>query len=371
MGSLALFFFQKYWNFPGSNIITCVLDFLNYRHLPRTLNYTFIVLIPKVSRPKHITEFRPISLCSVIYNILSKALANRLKPYLNYEISPTQSPFVPGHLITDNVLVAYQVNHYIHCHSHGNCAFMALKLDMSKAYDRVEWCFSKQILCKLGFHRSNVDLIMLSLTYVSYSFLLNGSQLGHLTPFQGIRQGDPISPYLFICCVEAFIQMVELAVGRGSLKCIIIAHSAPVISNLCFADDTILLCQATVRESEVVRSILNNYATASGHIINLEKSTMVFSPNIQNDVASEITQILPFQVVDKFDKYLGIPARIGRSKVEVFTYLKERVWARVQGWHEKQLSMAGREVLIKAVMQAIPTYVMSCFKLPLSIIEEA
>lgn len=97
---------------------------------------------------------------------------------------------------------------------------------------------------------------------------------------------------------------------------------------------------------------------------------MVFSPNISPDLSTAVHQILPFQVVDKFDRYLGLPARIGTTKVEVFSFLKDRLWARVQGWNEKNLSMAGREVLIKSVLQAIPTYVMSCFKLPDSILEE-
>lgn len=98
---------------------------------------------------------------------------------------------------------------------------------------------------------------------------------------------------------------------------------------------------------------------------------MVFSPNIKPEVAAAITQILPFQVVPQFEQYLALPAQNGRSKVEVFTYLKDRLWSRVRGWNEKHLSMAGREILIKSVLQAIPTYIMSCFKLPQTIMEEA
>lgn len=123
-------FFQKYWHLFGSNIITCMLDFLNLRRLPTALNYTFIVLIPKISRPKRITEFRPLSLCNVVYKFDAKALANRLKPFLNVIISDTQSAFVSGRLITDNVLVAYEVNHFIHCHNQSKRAYMALKLDV-------------------------------------------------------------------------------------------------------------------------------------------------------------------------------------------------------------------------------------------------
>lgn len=265
----------------------------------------------------------------------------------------------------------YEVNHFIHCHTQGNRAYMALKLDVSKAYDRIEWGFLEKILLKLGFTQSLVDFIMICVSSVSYSFLLNGSRFGRLTPNRGIRQGDPLSPYLFICCVEAFIQMIEAAVGQWSMNGIKVAPTAPVVSNLCFADDTILFTRATVQEAEVVRAILDKYAAASGQIINIEKSTMVFSPNLQATTSMAIHNILPFQVVTKFDKYLGLPARIGRTKAEIFSYLTDRMWARVRGWNEKNLSMAGREILIKSVLQAIPTYVMSCFKLPQSILDEA
>lgn len=146
---------------------------------------------------------------------------------------------------------------------------MDLKLDVSKACNRIEWRFLEKCL----------------LNWV-YPVLLNGSRVGYLTPNQGIRQGDPLSPYLFICCVEAFIQMVELAVGQWRLKGIQIAPSAPNISNLFFADNTIVFTRATVQGAEVVRSILNKYAAASGQIINMEKSTMVFSPNINSEQAS-------------------------------------------------------------------------------------
>lgn len=132
---LLVIFFHKYCHLLGSNIITCVLDFLNMHRLPQALNYTFIVLIPKLSHPKRITEFRPISLCNVVYKLGSEALANRIKPVRNTIISHTQLAFVPGRLITNSVLVAYEVNHFIHYHSYGKRAFIALKLDVSKAYE--------------------------------------------------------------------------------------------------------------------------------------------------------------------------------------------------------------------------------------------
>lgn len=172
---------------------------------------------------------------------------------------------------------------------------MALKFDVSKAYDRIEWRFLKKVLIKWGFVNSIVELIMLCISSVSYSFVLNGSQFGSIIPQRGIRQGDPLSPYLFICCVEAFIKMVESAVGEGQLKGVRIAPLAPIISHLCFANDTVLFSHATVQEAEVVRSILNKYVAASGQIINMEKSTMVFSPNASPGVVEAIQQTFRFR----------------------------------------------------------------------------
>lgn len=116
-----------------------------------------------------------------------------------------------------------------------------------------------------------------------------------------------------------------------------------------------------MHEAENVRSTLNKYVAASKKIINVEKSTMLFSPNAQPGDVAAIQQILPFQVVENFDRFLGLPARIGRRKVEVFSYLKDRLWSSVEGLQEKNLSMAGKKDLIKSMLQAIPTYIMSCF----------
>ena len=131
-------FYQKFWHIVGDNVIAAVLDFLNSGYMAPEINYTHIVLIPKVKSPEKMADFRPISLCNVIYKIISKVLANRLKQILPQLISPSQSAFVPGRFITDNVLVAYETLHTMHCRKKGKTGSLALKLDISKAYDRVE-----------------------------------------------------------------------------------------------------------------------------------------------------------------------------------------------------------------------------------------
>ena len=127
---------------------------LNSDSILKSINHTFITLIPKVKNPKRVFEFRPISLCNVIYKVVSKVIANRLKPLLNSIISETQSAFIADRLITNNVLIASKSLHHMKTCCSGKTGFMALKLDMSKAYDQVEWAFLEKILLKMGFHNS-------------------------------------------------------------------------------------------------------------------------------------------------------------------------------------------------------------------------
>ena len=139
-------FYQRFWPVVGDTVVDVVLEFLNNGHMLPDINHTYIVLISKVKNPEKMSDFRPISLCNVIYKIISKVLANRLKQVLPNIISLTQSAFVPGRLITDNVLLAYETLHTMHCRKNGKKGYMALKLDVSKAYDRVEWPFLQGVM---------------------------------------------------------------------------------------------------------------------------------------------------------------------------------------------------------------------------------
>ena len=131
-------FYQKLWHVVGDDVINAVLDFLNHGIMLPEVNVTQIVLIPKIKSPEKMSNFRPISLCNVIYKTISKVLANKLKQVLSQLISPTQSAFVPDRLITDNILVVYEQLHGMHSRKKGKNGSFALKLDVSKAYDRVE-----------------------------------------------------------------------------------------------------------------------------------------------------------------------------------------------------------------------------------------
>ena len=176
------FFFQKFWHIVGQDVTTAVLSILNYGHMLQKMNYAHIILIPKNNDLKHMSDYRPISLGNVISKIISKVLANCLKLVLPMVISDAQSVFVPNHFITDNIIVAYELLHRMRNRRRGRMGQMAVKLDISKAYNKVEWEFLRQIMLKLGFAPRWVHLAMETLTTASYSVLINGEPRGFITP---------------------------------------------------------------------------------------------------------------------------------------------------------------------------------------------
>ena len=183
---MSAIFYQKYWDIVGNSVSNMVLNVLNNNLPILEINKTNISLIPKKNNPSRMSEFPPISLCNVIYKLISKILANRLKPFLPSIISENQSAFTSDRLIIDNVLVAFELMHFLNHKTTGKEGFMAAKLDMSKAFDRVEWCFPTRVMEKLGFCSKWVNLIMQCITSVSYSVLVNGAAYGSIKPSRGL-----------------------------------------------------------------------------------------------------------------------------------------------------------------------------------------
>jgi hypothetical protein len=357
-------FYQKFWHIVGDDVTNAVLEFLHSGKMLKSVNFTHITLIPKIPSPELMTQFRPISLCNVLYKIISKVLANRLKTVLDHIISDNQSAFVPGRLITDNILVAFEALHYMKTKRKGRSTHMAVKLDMSKAYDRVEWNFLENMMMKLGFDQRWVNLIMQCLTSVSYSVMLNGEPTGYIKPTRGIHQGDPLSPYLFLICAEGLTALLQQAERSGIVQGLSICRGGPQISHLFFADDSLLFCRANMIECQNLLAILDTYEQASGQKLNHEKTSLFFSTNTHPDLRHSICTLLRTSSTGDLGKYLGLPPIIGRGKKQAFMEIKQKIAKKLHGWKGKLLSQAGREILIKSVAQAIPVYTMSCFRIP-------
>ena len=142
-------------------------------------------------------------------------------------ITEHQSAFTKNRLISDNVLVAFESLHCMKNHNLGQTGFMALKQDMSKAYDRVEWNCLQKLMEKMGFCSRWIDLIMECIRTVSYSILVNGDPKGLINPTRGIRQGDPLSPFLFLLCTEGLHGLITKAVRAKKSTTSQFAREAP------------------------------------------------------------------------------------------------------------------------------------------------
>lgn len=272
-------FFQVYWHTVKMDVVNFCRQFFETGELPENVNKTLVCLIPKVKCPKQMTDLRPISLCNVLMRILSKVMANRLKPCLNTILSDKQSAFIEGRLLTDNALLAFEINHYIHRKSQGKCGVAGLKIDVAKAYDRLEWRYIEVMLTKFGFPRDWILRVMKCVTTVSYCFLREGKFFGDVQPQRGVRQGDPISPYLYILCAEGLTGLIRQYEDSGLLHGCKVARGAPSISHLLFADDCYFFFKATHMEASYMRAILNKYELLSGQVVNYNKSDIIFSPN--------------------------------------------------------------------------------------------
>jgi len=363
-------FFKQYWDVVGEQLTREVQQVLRGGRMHEGWNDTIISLIPKVDKPQKVTELRPISLCNVVYKVISKVLANRLRAVLPELITPNQSAFVLGRLISDNILIAYEVTHYLLNKREGKTGFAAIKLDMSKAYDRVEWIFLEKMMRQMGFAEQWIALIMECVSTVKYRVKVNGDMTDSFVPGRGLRQGDPLSPYLFLLCAEAFSALLRKGEEDGLLAGVRICHNAPSISHLLFADDSLIMIRANEGDCAHLQEVLQLYEDCSGQMINKAKSAILFSKNTSPANKRKVCDLLQVTKETMSEKYLGLPVHVGRSKVNTFAYLKDRVWKRMQGWNERFLSWARKEILIKAVAQAIPTFAMGCFDLTKSLCDQ-
>lgn len=357
-------FFQNNWDVVKDEVVETVRIFFQTAKLPLKMNTTHITLVPKIGNPEDLGQFRPINCCNFMYKVISKVLTDRMKGLLPVLISENQSAFVGGRLIQDNIVVAHEIFHSLRCKSRGGKNFLAVKLDMNKAYDRLEWSFVKEVLSAYGFHEHWIALIMECITTVTYKAMLNGTTGPMIYPERGLRQGDPISPYLFIIAAEGLNVLMKDAIEGGRISGVKLKANAPLLSSLMFADDTMLVTKAERCEAYELVNILNTYMNASGQRINVSKSGVMCSQDVDVRKRNIIATILNMPLCSSPSKYLGLPGEWQRSKTQALQWLKERIWNKLQGWKEKLLSPAGKEVLIKAVIQAMPSYVMSVFLLP-------
>ncbi|XP_074305581.1 uncharacterized protein LOC141640800 [Silene latifolia] len=360
-------FYQKCWHFVKHDVTKAVLSILNSGMVLKELNRTFITLVPKTEHPEGVGDYRPISLCNVFMRIVSKCISNRLSEVMGYLVGDFQNAFIPGRQISDNILLANEAIHKINSHKKGKSGRFALKVDMSKAYDRVQWDFLKAVLLKFGFPNNLVVLIMNCVTTVSYQVLINGTPLDLFHPRCGLRQGDPLSPFLFVLCMEVLSANMIRSQMRRDLRGVSLCHGEENLSHLFFADDAVFFLQYQNNAAHRLRIILDKYCSVSGQVINDDKSGVLFSPSTRLANARRCLHDLRIKGNKGLGKYLGLSTDLQGSKKELFKGLIDQVMQRISSWNGIFLSPAGRLTLISSVLSNLSNYVLSVFKIPVSV----
>ena len=246
----------------------------------------------------------------------------------------------------------------------GKDVYMALKLDMSKAYDRVEWIFLERMLSRLGFHGDFIDLLMACVSSVKYRIRFNDQEIDMFVPSRGLRQGDPLSPYLFLLCAEGLSSALAQQEEVRGIEGVRVCRNAPSVSHLLFADDSLVLMKADMINATSLRSVLDAYCANSGQLISEAKCSIFFSPNVDVEIKAQMCTELNIHTEAISEKYLGLPSMVGLDKSDSFVYLLERTIERLKGWKEKLLSIGAKEILLNAVIQSIPVFAMAVFKIP-------
>ncbi|GJT48009.1 hypothetical protein Tco_0974166 [Tanacetum coccineum] len=293
-------FFKKGWNIVGDDICNAVRDFFSNGLLLKEINHTFLALIPKVPTPLRVNDYRPISCCNVIYKCISKIITNRIMEGIKEVVSDNQSAFIPGRRISDNILITQELMHNYH-RNRGSprCAF---KIDIQKAYDTVDWKFLENILIKFGFHNTMVKWIMACVSSTSFSLSINGNIHGFFKGRRGLRQGDPLSPYLFTLLI-----------------------------NVRFANDLFIFARGDVESSRVIMDSLEEFKLTSGLISGIPKRE------------------LPV-------KYLGVPLISSGLLNRDCNILVEKAKNRIGDWKNKSLSFAGRLQLCKSIISSMHVF---------------
>ncbi|KAL0294405.1 UNVERIFIED_CONTAM: hypothetical protein Sangu_3219200 [Sesamum angustifolium] len=328
-------FFRNAWPVIGQAMFQAIGEFFRTGKMLKQINTTLISLIPKVSLPRYVSDYRPIACCNVLYKSITKIIVKRLQQVLPLMIDYSQNAFVPGRSITDNILLAQELMAgYNHKRLPSRCM---IKVDIQKAYDSVEWDFLLEVLKLFNFPHQFIVLINQCVSTASFSVSLNGSIHGFFKGGRGLRQGDPMSPYLFVLVMEIWNLLLRFRINEAAdfqyhWKCKDIG-----LINLCFADDVLLFCKA--------------------HL-----------PSIMQE-RQQILDYLGFQEGSLPVKYLGIPLTSSRLTIADCRPLIDKVDARLAGWNNQILSYAGRLQLIKSVLTTLHTYWASAFILPKGVLK--
>ncbi|GJT68087.1 putative RNA-directed DNA polymerase [Tanacetum coccineum] len=358
-------FIKRYWDLIQDDFIRCIKHFEISSHLGRGCNPSFISFISKCKDPIDISDYRPISLIGCVHKIISKLLASRLACVIHKVISPNQTAFLSGRQILDGVVIANEIVNYA---KQAGLNLLLFKVDFEKAFDSVNWNFLLYVMEKMGFGVKWRHWIKGCISSASVSVLINGSPSCEFTMERGLRQGDSLSPFLFLIVVEALQVLMLEACNLGIFKGIVVGDEQINVSLLQYADDALIFGEWSPRNVKNLISILKVFGDASGLKANVSKSNLYSVGSCMTEVDALASLIrckpdaLPFI-------YLGLPVGKDMSKCASWSNVIERFNNRLSMWKGKLLSIGGRCTLSNAVLGSLPLYYLSVFRAPCKVID--
>jgi len=359
------FFFKRAWHIVGDDVVAAVQSFFSSGHLLKEVNNTYIALVPKVPNPSSLNDYRPISCCNLLYKCISKILANRIKVVLPSLIDPAQSAFIPGRKMIDNVLLAQELLHNYHRKDTSHRC--AIKVDLLKAFDSVRWEYILDLLDLLGFPPRVVLWIQACISTPRFSVSINGEPQGFFASSKGIRQGDPVSPYLFVLAMDVLSMIIQKKVSEAGNFDFHWRCRRSQITHLCFADDLLLFCGGSVHSASILQGALLDFFAFSGLSSNHSKS-IIFVAGEDANYRNDIVGVFGYTVGCLPVRYLGVPLITSRLRLVDCKIVVEKLTSRIKSWTSRFLSFAGRLQLIRSVLLGIQTHWASTFILPKYII---
>ncbi|KAL9674773.1 hypothetical protein QQ045_002972 [Rhodiola kirilowii] len=309
---------------------------------------------------------RPISLVNSIYKLLAKCLAKRLSEVLPHLISQNQTAFIANRSILDGIMVT---NELIHALKSEKGAALIIKLDFRRAYDSVSWEYLESIQKCMGFGFTWRKWMKECYSTVKLAVLVNGSPTKFFPLERGLRQGDPLSPFLFLLAAEGLSRIFNKASEAGKFEGVAWTETGERITHLQFADDTIIFCKAEWSEVQNLKRILQSLEGCSGLKINYSKS-LCFGVGLEEEESQRFAEVLRCPVGKFSMNYLGIQVGGNPAKRAFWDPIIQRFKQKLGSWRSANLSMAGRVVLIKSALCSIPLYQASIYKMPSSVSQE-
>ncbi|KAJ9566035.1 hypothetical protein OSB04_002001 [Centaurea solstitialis] len=354
-------FLKSFWSVIKSDLLKAIHHFELNAYIDPGCNSSFISLIPKMT----FAEYRPISLIGCFYKVVAKILSNRLKNVIDSIIGREQTAFIKNRNILDGPLIISEIISWAKASKRKT---MILKVDFEKAFDSLSWEFMDDILGQMGFGLKWRSWIKGCLNSASMSVLINGSPTAEFLPKKGVRQGDPLAPFLFIIAAEGLNVAMQEAKEKGVFHGVKLPNNGPILSNLHYADDAIFVGEWSSSNACNLARILRCFHLSSGLKVNFRKSSIV-GIGVNDSEISSLAYLLNCKVGSLPLTYLGLPIGARMNKAELWGPVINKFLNKLSNWKSSLLSFGGRLTLCKSVLSNLSLYYFSLFKAPANILK--